>query len=56
MLLSDLPENSPLRQPMLTIKQSGEKAAEIVQDLLSYDLMVIIVVVRRVLRVSFVLV
>ena len=34
LLLLDLPENSPLRKPILTIKESGHKAAEIVQDLL----------------------
>ena len=34
-LLLDLEENSPLREPLLTIKKSGEKAAEIVQDLLT---------------------
>ena len=35
LLLMDTPENSPLRAPLLTIKQSGEKAATIVQDLLT---------------------
>lgn len=35
LLLLDLEEDSPLREPLLTIKQSGEKAAEIVQDLLT---------------------
>ena len=35
LLLMDLPEESPLRQPIQTIKQSGEKAATIVQDLLT---------------------
>ena len=35
LLLMDIPENSPLRKPLLTIQQSGEKAAEIVQDLLT---------------------
>ena len=34
-LLSDLPEDSPLKKPLLTIKRSGEKAAAIVQDLLT---------------------
>ena len=35
LLLMDLPESSGLRKPILTIKKSGEKAAAIVQDLLS---------------------
>ena len=35
LLLMDLPEESPLRQPILTIKDSGQKAAAIVQDLLT---------------------
>jgi two-component system cell cycle sensor histidine kinase/response regulator CckA len=35
LLLMDLPQDSPLREPILTIKQSGEKAAAIVQDLLT---------------------
>ncbi len=35
LLLMDIPENSPLRKPLLTIKKSGEKAASIVQDLLT---------------------
>ena len=35
LLLLQLPENSPLRKPMLTIQKSGEKAAAIVQDLLT---------------------
>jgi len=35
LLLMDVAEDSPLRQPMLTIKASGEKAATIVQDLLT---------------------
>ncbi len=35
LILLDLPENSPLRKPILTIQQSGEKAAVIVQDLLT---------------------
>ena len=34
-ILMDLPEDSPLRKPINTIKQSGEKAAVIVQDLLT---------------------
>jgi len=35
LLLMDLPEDSPLRKPLLTIKSSGEKAAVVVQDLLT---------------------
>lgn len=35
LILMDLPENSPLRKPILTIQQSGQKAAAIVQDLLT---------------------
>jgi len=35
LLLMDLPDDSPLKQPMLTIKDSGQKAAAIVQDLLT---------------------
>ncbi len=35
LLLLDLPPGSPLREPILTIKKSGEKAASIVQDLLT---------------------
>ena len=35
LLLLDLPEDSPLRQPILRIKESGHKAAAIVQDLLT---------------------
>jgi two-component system cell cycle sensor histidine kinase/response regulator CckA len=35
LILMDLPENSPLRKPILTIQQSGKKAAAIVQDLLT---------------------
>jgi PAS domain S-box-containing protein len=35
MLLMDLPPNSPLRAPIETIKESGQKAATIVQDLLT---------------------
>lgn len=35
LLLMDLPENSPLRKPVLTIQSSGKKAAAIVQDLLT---------------------
>ena len=35
LLLMDLPDDSPLRAPIQTIKDSGEKAATIVQDLLT---------------------
>ena len=35
LLLFRLPEDSPLREPILTIKKSGEKAAAVVQDLLT---------------------
>jgi PAS domain S-box-containing protein len=35
LLLMDLPQNSPLRKPMETIRESGNKAAAIVQDLLT---------------------
>lgn len=35
LLLLDLTDESPLRQPILTIKKSGEKAAVMVQDLLA---------------------
>ena len=35
LLLMDLPEDSPMREPIKTIKTSGEKAATIVQDLLT---------------------
>lgn len=35
LLLMDLPADSPLHQPILTIQKSGEKAAGIVQDLLT---------------------
>ena len=35
LLLMDLSEESPLRQPVLTIKESGQRAAAIVQDLLT---------------------
>ncbi len=35
LLLLDLPEDSPLYQPLETIKKSGEKATAIVQDLLT---------------------
>lgn len=35
LLLTQLPKDSPLRQPILTIRESGEKAADIVEDLLT---------------------
>jgi len=35
LLLMDIPIKSPLRQPLLTIQESGQKAAAIVQDLLT---------------------
>lgn len=35
LLLMDLPENSHLRDPIRTIRESGQKAAAIVQDLLT---------------------
>ena len=35
LLLMDLPPDSPLRSPILTMKESGQKAATIVQDLLT---------------------
>ena len=35
LLLMDLPETSPLRKPIITIQKSGERAAAIVQDLLT---------------------
>ena len=35
LLLMDLKEDSPLRKPILTIQKSGEKAAAIVQELLT---------------------
>ncbi len=35
LLLMQLPEESPLRKPMRTIRDSGQKAAAIVQDLLT---------------------
>jgi PAS domain S-box-containing protein len=43
-LLMELPAGSPLRKPLMTIKRSGEKAANIVQDLLT--------MARRGVRVS----
>jgi PAS domain S-box-containing protein len=35
LLLMQIPEDSPLRKPIATIRKSGEKAAAIVQDLLT---------------------
>ena len=35
LLLLEITEDSPLRRPILTIKQSGQKAAAVVQDLLT---------------------
>jgi len=35
LLLLDLPEDSPLRQPLMTIQSSGERAAAVVQDMLT---------------------
>jgi PAS domain S-box-containing protein len=35
LLLMQIPDESPLRKPLLTIQKSGEKAAAIVQDLLT---------------------
>jgi len=35
LLLLEIPEDSPLRKPLLTIQNSGEKASSIVQDLLT---------------------
>ncbi len=35
LLLMQIPEDDPLRKPILTIQKSGEKAAAIVQDLLA---------------------
>ncbi len=35
LLLMDLPETSPLREPIMIIQNSGQKAAAIVQDLLT---------------------
>jgi len=34
-LLMDLPDDSPFKKPLLTMQKSGEKAVEIVQDLLT---------------------
>ena len=35
LLLLDLPDDSPLKKPLVTIRKSGQKAADIVQDLLT---------------------
>ncbi len=35
LILSDLPEDSPLREPVLIMKEAGERAAAIVSDLLT---------------------
>ena len=35
LLLLDLPDDSPLKKPLMTIRKSGQKAADIVQDLLT---------------------
>ena len=35
LLLMDIPEESPLKKPLLTIQESGQRAAAIVQDLLT---------------------
>ncbi|MCP4576678.1 MAG: PAS domain S-box protein [Deltaproteobacteria bacterium] len=35
LLLMDLPQDSPLRKPIQTIKESGMRAAEVVEDLLT---------------------
>jgi two-component system cell cycle sensor histidine kinase/response regulator CckA len=35
LILLDLPDDSPLRDPVMTMKKSGEKAVAIVQDLLT---------------------
>ena len=35
LLLMEIPEDSPMRKPLITIQKSGEKAASIVQDLLT---------------------
>ncbi len=34
-ILMDLPEDSPLRKPVYTIKESGQRAADVVSDLLT---------------------
>ena len=35
LLLMEIPDDSPMRKPLVTIQKSGEKAASIVQDLLT---------------------
>jgi len=35
LILLDIPDNSPLRKPLLTIQKSGQRAAAVVQDLLT---------------------
>lgn len=35
LILMDLPEDSPLRKPIVSIKQSGERAAALTRDLLT---------------------
>ena len=35
LLLMDLPEDSPLRKPIKTIQESGMRAADVVEDLLT---------------------
>ncbi len=35
LILLDIPEDSPLRKPLLTIQKSGQRAAAVVQDLLT---------------------
>jgi PAS domain S-box-containing protein len=35
LLLMEIPDDSPMRKPLITIQKSGEKAASIVQDLLT---------------------
>lgn len=35
LLLMEIPEDSPLRRPIMTMQKSGEKAAAVVQDLLT---------------------
>ncbi len=35
LLLMEIPQDSPMRKPLVTIQKSGEKAASIVQDLLT---------------------
>ena len=35
LLLMDIPEDSPMRKPMETIKESGTRAADVVSDLIT---------------------